>query len=306
MNSEKVKIIIGYIFISLVWGSTWLAIRLGLDSLTPFISAGFRFLTASILIFVIVKIKGIVIQKDSQAIKIYLYLGFLSFVIPFWLVYWAEQFIPSGLTSVMFAVFPFFVFLFSAILLKNEAADKFKLMSVILGFIGVVIIFSDGLEVDFENHILGLIAVLASAMMQGLSAVVVKKWGGHLNPFSMNGPPLFLAGISMILLAFLFEDNSNWVFSSKAIFSISYLAFFGTILAFTTYYWLLKRINAVILSLSSFITPIIAVLLGWLILNEKLSEKVLIGSLFVLMGILFGNLKGLKKYYFARKGTASA
>ena len=306
MNSEKLKIFIGYIFITLVWGSTWLAIRLGLDSLTPFISAGLRFLSASILILIIVKVKGIAIQKDSDSIKLYFFLGFLSFVIPFWLVYWAEQFIPSGLTSVMFAVFPFFVFLFSVILLKNEATDKFKLFSVILGFIGVFIIFSDGLEVDLQNHFLGLLAVLTSAMLQGLSAVIIKKWGGHLNPFSMNGPPLFLAGISMVFLSLIFEDSSSWIFSQKAVMSILYLAIFGTIFAFSVYYWLLKRINAVILSLSSFVTPIIAVILGWIILDEKLSEKVLIGTLFVLIGILFGNLKGFKKYYLARKGTVSA
>ena len=84
------------------------------------------------------------------------------------------------------------------------------------------------------------------------------------------------------------------------------MAIFGTIFAFSVYYWLLKRINAVILSLSSFVTPIIAVILGWIILDEKLSEKVLIGTLFVLIGILFGNLKGFKKYYLARKGTVSA
>ena len=161
------------------------------------------------------------------------------------------------------------------------------------------IIFSDGLKVDLENHILGLIAVLFSAIMQGLAAVVVKKWGGYLNPFSMNGPPLLIAGISMIFLSLIFEDSTSWVFNQKAILSISYLAVFGTIGAFTVYYWLLQRINAVILSLSSFITPIIALLLGWFILDEKLSEQVLMGTLFVLMGILFGNFNGLKKYYLS-------
>ena len=112
----------------------------------------------------------------------------------------------------LFAIFPFSVFLFSLFLLKSESVDKFKFISVIFGFIGVVIIFSDGLQVDLENHFLGLIAVLSSAILQGLAAVIVKKWGGHLNPFSMNAPPLFIAGISMIILSLLFEDSSTWDF----------------------------------------------------------------------------------------------
>ena len=301
MKKESLKIILGYIFICLIWGSTWVAIRLGLDSLTPLISAGVRFLVAAIIIFTILKLRGSSISFDSKSIKLYLFMGFLSFLIPFWLVYWAEQFIPSSLASVLFGVFPFSVFIFSLFMLDAGAADKYKFSSVILGFVGIGIIFIEGIDVDIENHFIGLAAVLLSAIMQGLAAVVVKKWGGYLNPFSMNGPPLFIAGISMILLAFIFEDSSTWIFSQKAILSIGYLSIFGTILAFTTYYWLLQRINAVILSLSSFITPIIALILGWIILEEQLSNQVMVGTLFVLMGILFGNLKGLKNAKLLKK-----
>ena len=154
--------------------------------------------------------------------------------------------------------------------------------------------------------VLGLIAVVASAIMQGSVAVVIKKWGGHLNSFSMNGPPLLIAGISMIVFAFIFEDSSTWKFDKNAILSISYLAVFGTILAFSTYFWLLKRINAVMLSLSSFVTPIIALLLGWIFLNEQLSQQVLLGTLFVLMGILFGNFKALKNTIKSKMGSTNA
>jgi drug/metabolite transporter (DMT)-like permease len=306
LNKEQLKILLGYIIICLIWGSTWIAIKFGLDSLTPLISAGVRFSFASILIFVILQFTGKTLQKDTASIKIYFFLAYFSFVIPFWLVYWSEQFIPSGLASVLFAIFPFSVFLFSLLFLKSESVDIFKFISVILGFVGVAIIFSDGLQVDLENHFLGLIAVLSSAILQGLAAVIVKKWGGHLNPFSMNAPPLFIAGVSMIILSLLFEDSSTWIFNFQAVLSISYLAIIGTILAFTIYYWLLQRINAVILSLSSFITPIIAVLLGWIFLDETLSQQVLVGTLFVLIGILFGNIKGLKKIYRSKKGIINA
>lgn len=306
MISEKFKIILGYVFICLIWGSTWLVIRLGLDSLTPLISAGLRFMLASALIFLVIRLRGTSLSLEIKSIKIYLFLGFMSFVIPFWLVYWAEQFVPSGLTSVLFGIFPFSVYIFSLILLSTEETDLFKLSSVVLGIIGITIIFWDGLQINIENHVLGLAAIVLSAVLQGLAAVVVKKWGGYLNPFSMNGPPLFIAGFTMIVLAFILEDSSVWNFNFNAIFSILYLAVFGTILAFTTYYWLLKRINAVIVSLSSFVTPIIALLLGWIILEENLSDTVLLGTLFVLMGILFGNLKALKKSYLKKRGLNHA
>ncbi|MBI1932075.1 MAG: DMT family transporter [Ignavibacteriales bacterium] len=300
MNNSA-KIVLGYVVICLIWGSTWLAIKFGLESLTPLISAGLRFLLASIIIFTIVKIKKIEFHLDSLSIKLYIFLAFFSFAVPFWLVYWAEQFVPSGLTSVMFGMYPFSVFVFSWFILKGESADFYKFISVIFGFIGILIIFWDSLQVDIENYSLGLLAVLLSAILQGSTAVTIKKWGTHLHPLSINAVPLFIAGISMVTLSFLLEKTSSWEFSFNAVLSIIYLSIVGTIAAFTIYYWLLKQINAVILALSSFITPIIAIILGWLVLNEKLSAQVLFGALFVLIGILFGNFKQLRNQLRSKK-----
>ncbi len=303
MSNTTLKLILGYIIICLIWGSTWLVIRIGLNSLTPMFSAGFRFLIASIIIFVIIKFKKENFPKDALAVKLYIFMGIFSFAISFWLVYWAEQFIPSGLASVLFGAFPFSVFIFSWLLLKTEELDFFKILSVILGFIGVLVIFSDNLKLNIGNQFWGLLAVLISAIMQGFVAVVLKKYAGYLNSFTMNAYPLLIAGILLLLLSYFTENLAVLDFNISSILSILYLASFGTIVTFTIYYWLLKRMNVVVLSLSSFITPIIAILLGWIILNEKLSGKVLFGSLLVLMGILFANFKGLKNYIFAGKGT---
>jgi drug/metabolite transporter (DMT)-like permease len=295
MNSKKLKLTLGYIIICLIWGSTWVVIRIGLDSLTPMISAGIRFLFASLIIFLIAKLKNYKLPIDSLSLKLYFFMGVFSFAIPFWMVYWAEQFVPSGLTSVIFGVFPFSVFIFSWLFLKTEELDFFKILSIVIGFIGIVIIFSENLNLNFEKQFWGLVAVFSSAVMQGLVAVILKKHAGHLNPFSMNAYPLLIAGSVLILLSLGLEDSSKWLFTSTAIYSILYLATIGTIVTFTIYYWLLQNMNVVILSLSSFITPIIAVILGWFILNEKLSQNILFGSMLVLMGILFSNFNSLKK-----------
>jgi drug/metabolite transporter (DMT)-like permease len=137
--------------------------------------------------------------------------------------------------------------------------------------------------------------------MQGGIGVTIKKYGQHLNPLSMNFIPLFFAGIILITVSILVENSSGWIFDFKASASIIFLAFFGTLVTFTTYYWLLKRMNVVILSLTAFITPIIAVILGWLIMNEKFSFQTLAGSALVLIGILFANFRGLMNYYQTKK-----
>ena len=304
MLTEKYKIAAGYILICLIWGSTWLAIRFGLGSLTPLISAGLRFFLASLFVYGMMQIKNISLQKDSLSLKLYAVLSLFSFVIPFGLVYWAEQYIPSGLASIVFAVMPFFVILYSMAAFKKESVTYNQIFGSILGFSGIVIIFSENLSLDLSQQLFGIAAVLISSSMQGGIGVVIKKYGQHLNPLSMNFLPLLSAGIILIIGSVLFENSSVWIFDFKAFASIIYLAFFGTLITFTTYYWLLKRMNVVILSLTAFITPIIAVILGWIVMNENFSFQTLAGSALVLIGILFANFRGLMKFYQTKKNFA--
>lgn len=297
MSGEKSKIVLAYILICLIWGSTWIAIKMGLDTLTPMFAIGLRLMIASVILFSIIRIKKIELLTDTQSLKLYLFMSIFSYIIPFTLVYWAEQFVPTGLTSVLFAIFPFWVIIFSRIVFPQEKVGMFKLFGVILGFIGIAVIFKDELSFDFGNSTLGLIAIIISAIMQGGVAVVIKKYGKKINPVSINFIPFLVTGIVLLPVGFIFEDNSILAYSNNALFSILYLSTVGTVVVFTVYYWLLKRINVVILSLSSFITPIIAILLGWFFLNEKLNSNHFVGSSLVLIGILFANFRGLLNYY---------
>lgn len=303
MNSQNLKNFFGFATIALIWGSTWLAIRIGLESLTPIISAGFRFSLAAVILYIIMRINGTKIQTDRLSINLYIIMGFFSFVIPFGLVYWGETVVPSGLASVLFASYPLFIVVFSRLAMKEEKVNFAKIAGVLLGFIGIVIIFSEDLTFGPGSSLMGMLAVTVSAIMQAGIAVLIKKRGHHLNPLSMNLVPIIIAGIFMTIGGLLFEDTSSLVFDMKALATVAYLAVFGTIVSFTTYYWLLKRLNVVILSFNTFITPIIAVILGWLILDENLSSRMLAGSSLVLIGILFANLRGLINYYSKKLST---
>ncbi len=295
MLSERTKIFLFFSLICFIWGSTWLAIRVGLDSLTPMFSAGVRFLIASAAIFIIMKFKKIEIQKDKASIILYFLMGMFSFVLPFGFVYWGEQFVPSGLSSVLFAVYPFFVALFSYFFISSETIGFYKLFGIILGFTGIVIIFSDSFSNDISTYFVGMIAIVLSGIMQAGIAVIIKKYGNHLNPLSMNLIPMSVASIVLTIYGLSFEDTSYLKFDLTALFSILYLAIFGSIITFTTYYWLLKRVNVVMLSLMAFITPIVALILGWFLLGEELSAKHLAGSALVLIGLITANFKNLKK-----------
>jgi drug/metabolite transporter (DMT)-like permease len=295
VNKLAVKVLLAYAVMCLIWGSTWMAIRIGLESLTPIFSAGVRFCLASIVIFVLMKMRSIQLQTDKESVRLYFLMGFFSFVIPFGLVYWAEQFVPSGMAAVLFAVYPFWVVIFSFIRIPNEIIGFYKIFGTVLGFAGIVIIFSDSFQGDITNYLVGMFAVVLSGIMQAWIAVSIKKFGHHLHPLSMNFIPMVVAGISMIAIGFIAEDLSVINFNESAILSILYLAFFGSVITFTTFYWLIKRINLVILSLLAFITPIVALILGYFFYNEELSARHFIGAALVLTGLIWANLDSLLK-----------
>ena len=300
MSKLGIKIALAYATICLIWGSTWIAIRYGLESLTPIFSAGVRFSLASVLIFILMKIKNIPLQTDKASVRLYLLMGFFSFVIPFGLVYWAQQFVPSGMAAVLFAVYPFWVVIFSHIRIPSDFIGFFKIFGTVLGFVGIVIIFSDSFVGDISNYLIGMFAVVLSGIMQAWIAVSIKKFGHHLHPLSMNFIPMVIAGISMLLIALFTEDLSSLKFNQNAYLSILYLALFGSIVTFTSFYWLIKRVNLVILSLVAFITPIVALILGYFLYDEVLSTRHFVGSALVLTGVFWANLGNLLKL---RKGS---
>jgi drug/metabolite transporter (DMT)-like permease len=290
MKGNPLKVLLVYILICLIWGSTWLAIRVGLESLTPFISAGMRFVLASLLILLIMKFRKISLQLDRTSVVLYLLMGFFSFGVPFALVYWGEQYVPSGLAAVLFGVYPFFIALFSWIAIPSEEIGIWKMIGMIAGFAGIVIIFSDQFGGDLSSYLIGMAAVVTSGIIQAGMAVTIKKYGYHLNALSMNFIPMLIAGVFLILTGIAAEDLSSLVFDLNGILSIFYLALFGSVVTFTSYYWLLKRINIILLSLVAFITPVIALILGWLLYDEVLLSNHIAGSVMVLIGLLIANL----------------
>ena len=293
MQGSILQILGIYILTCMIWGSTWLVIKIGLESIPPIISAGYRFTLASILILGVILIKKIKIQTDVTAIKLYLSMAFFSFIFPYGLIYWAEQFVPSGLTAILYAVYPFSIAIFSLVMIPSEKIGINKIVGIIISFTGLYVIFSESFTGNLDNYILGLIAVFISAIMQSSIAVSIKKYGHHLHPLAMNFYPMLIAGIVLLVYGFIIEGHLKIRYDYKAFFSVFYLALFGSLITFTSYYWLIKRVNIIIVSLITFITPIIALCLGWFFYREELSMHQLVGCFLVLVGLLaaiFGNI----------------
>lgn len=299
----RLKILFLYVLISLIWGTTWLVIKVGLETMPPFLSAACRFTLASVVLYVYVKIKKIPIPFDRTMKKYFATVAFYSFSVPFALVYWGEQHISSGLTAVLFGIYPFSVALFSYIFLPSEKLNISKVAGIVLGFAGVFVIFAHDLRMNDTQAVWGMAAVIASAVMQGYSVIVIKKKGHNVSSFVTLMVPTAMSSVALLAASVAFEDISINSFTPVAIVSVFYLSIIGSIVTFVSYFWLLKHIEAVLLSLSAFITPIIAVAVGVIFNNETFSPQMAIGSACVLSGIVIANASDLKRLLERSKGT---
>ena len=304
MKSEKGLIILGFILISLIWGSTWLAIKIGLGSISPFYGIAIRFTIASIILYLIMQMRGERLARDKKSILLYMNLAVLSFSFPFALVYWGEQYIASGLASVLFAAYPFVVAVSSHLFLSNEKLTAGKITGIILGFVGVVIIFWADINISSSNT-LGMVAILLSTVMQGFSLVIVKRMNHPISPTSLSLGGMIFGIVIMYPIAIIFEDFSKLNFDAAGVGSMLYLGTFGSIVTFVVYYWLLKRVEVVYLSLVSFVTPIFAVILGAIWLKESLSPNIVLGASFVLFGIIIANSNDILRTIKYRRGKSS-
>jgi drug/metabolite transporter (DMT)-like permease len=293
MHHERFRIWLAFIIISTVWGTTWFAIRIGLQTVPPFLSAGIRCCLAAVVLFSILRIRGGVIPTSHVAWKVYASLGILTIGIPFALIYWGQQYIATGLSSILFGVFPIWVALLSHFLLKHEPLNVYKVASIVLGFVGVVVIFSSDILLADTRGVYGMLAVLVSTFLQAVALIVIKKHGEPVSPMAMNFVGMAMGGAMLLVLSLLVESGLPVVWTWSGVVSLAYLTLVGSVVTFMAYYWLLKRMDAVYLSLSTFINPLVAVLIGSMALGERLSSTAVVGAAFVLVGMLAANGKAL-------------
>ena len=295
----------GFALISLIWGSTWLAIKIGLQSMPPFYGLALRFSLAMIILFVLMKVRRLPFPTNASAIKLYFTLGVCSFSLPFGLVYWGEQYVASGLAAVLFAVYPFVVAVFSHFFLPNERLNKFKIIGILLAFSGILLIFRHDLQLG-NSSAPGMIAILCSTLLQGIAIITAKKLGKDIHPVVTNFGGMLVGVPIMFLLALLMDDASAIRFDAKGIGSVVYLGTFGSVVTFVIYYWLLKHIEAVYMSLVAMITPVLAVFLGAIVLGEVLQPGVFSGALLVLSGIVATNSRDLLRIIRERATTKAS
>jgi drug/metabolite transporter (DMT)-like permease len=291
--SIRLKVLIGFVVICLIWGSSWAAVKIGLESIPPLLSLGMRFTLASMILGSIIFLKHLPIPADKKFWKLVLILCVSSFTVPFVLIYWAQLTVGSGLASVLFATYPFWVGLISHILLPTERITPLRIIGIVIGFLGVIFIFNNGFSTVSLRTMYGMAAIIAGAIIQAFGLVYLRRMGQNAHPVTLNFFSMSLSAVPLFAASLIYENYSALIFDSQSLGAIVYLSVFCTVLTFVIYFWLVKHVEVVILSLSALITPVVAVVIGVIFMGEIITNAVYIGTVLVLIGVAFATIGDL-------------
>ena len=202
------------------------------------------------------------------------------------MVYWAEQWVPSGLTAVLFATYPFFVMLLSRFMMPEERLSARELLGILVGFAGVGIIFLEDFSALGGREVaVASVVLLVSPLAAAVGSVTVKRWGGHLHPISISAVPMGITGALMGLIAVTVERDRTFDWNPTSIGALLYLAFFGSAVTFSLYYWLLRHISVRRLALIAYVIPVVAVAIG-MFRGEPMTSQILTGAGVVVAGVV--------------------
>ena len=271
-----------------IWGSTWLFIKLGLEDLPPITFAGIRFVIACAILFFLIRARGIHLPANGRDWWLLASTGVLSFSLNYGLVFWGEQYISSGLAALLQSTLPAFGLVFAHFHLPGERMTWSKIVGVVLGVLGVAVVFSNQLAIAGGKALAGSIALVLSAMFAAYSNVLVKGHSQKLKPEILAAGQMFFGLIPLLLIGIPLEGNPfTYRWTPVAVLSLLYLAVVGSVIAFVLYYWLVHKMDVTKTMLISLITPVVAVLLGMVVLGEDWSWRTVAGGVMIMAGVRF-------------------
>jgi drug/metabolite transporter (DMT)-like permease len=280
-----------YAVLCLIWGSTWLVIKVGYGGLGPFTVAAIRFLIAGVLLVPIVPVMGARWPRGRSEWGVVVFVGVVLFAADYGLIYWGEQFLDSGLTAILFATLPLVTVLFAHAYLPGDRLTARKFAGTCLAFFGVVALFADHLRLDVSKA--GpMLAILASAVCAAAAAVVSKRHAGHLHAAALNAPAMLVGAAVLFVAALVAGERIEAPRDAATWGAILYLAVAGSVVTFLIYFSLLRTWSVTSLSFISVFTPVVAVLLGFVVLDERPTPWSGVGAVLILAGVVLAVTRG--------------
>jgi len=281
----NVKAYFAWIAICVIWGTTYLAIKIGVTDLPPMLFAGFRWIPAGIILIILMNLRGHSLPrlKDMKHLAV---VGIALIGVANGLVVVAEQWIDSGLTALLLSTLPFWMVGFESLMPKGPKINLYIIAGLVTGIIGVLILFARDLEVLIDvNLLIGALCLLAAVISWSLGSIYSKYVKVAVHPMMGASVQMLVAGVLQTALGFLLGEYSDFHLTYDGLLAMSYLIVFGSIIGFASYIYAIEHLPLSLVSTYAYINPVIALVLGWYFLNEELTIYVLISALLILFGV---------------------
>ena len=292
------KALLAFVTICLVWGSTFLAIRIGVREVPPFLLAALRFLIAGLVLYGWMILRGERSPGGRQWTSAFL-LAILIFVMDYGLLFWAEQRVPSGIAAVMMATIPLFTALSEIIFLGTQRLTPRLVLALLIGIGGVAVLMSHSLNLGTAPiDTTGALVLIVASISWSLASVLTRKLTLPSSKVMSSGIQMLVGGILLALSAAArgeFHNFHPWTASPGAWLALAYLTVVGSIIAFTVYLWLLHHESPTRVGTYAYVNPVVAVLIGYFLGGEALGLRTILGTALVLISVVVITMIPVKK-----------
>ncbi len=283
------KTLLAFAIIYFVWGSTFLAIRVGVREVPPFLLAAMRFSVAGFVLYGWTVFRGERSPTARQWLSAVL-LGMLMFVMDYGLLFWAEQRVPSGIAAVMLATIPAFMALSEIIFLRTQKLTVRLAVALVIGLFGVAVLMSHSLNLGGEPiDRAGAVALMIASVSWSISSTLTRKLPLPASKVMSSGAQMLAGGLLLTVTAAALGEFRNFHPSSvsrAAWLSLLYLIVAGSIIGFTAYVWLIHHESPTKVGTYAYVNPVVAVLVGYFLGGEALGLRTILGTLFVLVSVV--------------------
>ncbi|MEY2394848.1 MAG: hypothetical protein QOF94_1193 [Acidobacteriaceae bacterium] len=283
------KILLAFAVIYFVWGSTFLAIRVGVREVPPFLLAGIRFFAAGIILYIWMRASGTAspTRREWASASV---LAVLIFVLDYGLLFWAERRVPSGIAAVMMATIPAFMALAEILILRTQKLTLRLGFALLVGLAGVAVLVSPSVRFgDAPIDTSGAIALVVAAIGWSLASALTRKLPLPESKVMSSGSQMLAGGVLLILTSKMLGEFRGFhaqAVSSRAWLALAYLIVAGSIIGFTAYVWLLHHESPTQVGTYAYVNPVVAVLVGYFLGGEALGARTVVGTLLVLVSVV--------------------
>ena len=285
----RLHVVTAFALVYVLWGSTYLAIRLAVDHLTPLLMGGLRFTTAGVLMLGYRAARGHRITVPRRDLIRLAIIGTLLLVTANVVLGWAETYIPTGLAALFIAVTPLWFLILERMSHSTARQSRRGLAGIELGVLGVAIL----LWPDISGHanfgkrqLFGSLLVLFSSVSWASGSILTKRWHMAVDPYTASGWQMLIAGLLSGTLALLIGDTHRATWEASSLWAVVYLVFAGSLIGFTAYVWLLRNVVISKVATYAYVNPIIALLIGCTLHGEKMDGYMLAGSVVVIVSVI--------------------